>query len=263
MKIQMKRFMSLVSILISSSVFADVPYTFTAGMPAKASEVNSNFETLNQNVNSALGKANSNTQSISDINSRVTSLEGAPTNTECEASTNPHGAISYSAKASTIGEQITAGGNNYRIIKVPFVEFSSGDQYTLQYPVMESDSSPGMFFSNFSTQHTNSDLDCINATISGLPTFIVDVYESQGFLLNNTGSTSSSTLSLYASLTIKVNETSLNVTISASQVQSSAQVNNGDYDFTDNLDADAMVDMPSLVSALDSLIDYITVTKEP
>lgn len=259
----MKHIISLASALISSSVFADIPYTFTTGTPAKASEVNANFEALNQDTALVLNKVNANTESISNLSSRITSLETAPDDSGCTDSTNPHGAISYAAKSSSVGEQIAIGGNNYRMIKVPFVEFSSGDQYSLEYPVMESDSSPGSFFSNFSTQHTNEDITCNNATISGFPTFIPDVYESRGYLLNNSNSNSSTTLSLYSSIIIKIDDTSLNILISASQVQSTAQVSNGDYDFTDNLDVDAMVDIPTLVTALDDLIDYVSITKEP
>lgn len=92
----MKRLVIIVSAMVSPVIFADVPHTFTAGTPAKASEVNQNFNILDSDIKSANahisalesadGETNQNYNAldsdIKSVNARISSLESASENVE-------------------------------------------------------------------------------------------------------------------------------------------------------------------------------------
>ncbi|MDK9737372.1 hypothetical protein KI655_08670 [Vibrio sp. D404a] len=64
-----------VSSAFTSSAFAEVPNTFTANTPAKASEVNANFTALDQDISSLGTEVDDLTDEVDSIEARVTSLE--------------------------------------------------------------------------------------------------------------------------------------------------------------------------------------------
>ncbi|MCX2757970.1 hypothetical protein OQJ65_07965 [Vibrio sp. Sgm 22] len=71
-----------VSSAFTSSAFAEVPNTFTANTPAKASEVNANFTALDQDISSLGTEVDDLTDEVDSIEARVTSLEDSGVSTD-------------------------------------------------------------------------------------------------------------------------------------------------------------------------------------
>jgi len=222
------------NLLSHASIRAEVPHVFTAGSPAVAQQVNENF---------------------ADLDSRTTDLRDL----SCGPA-NIH-SLSYSAKPSSIGDEIIVENDTYRMVKVPFVEFATGTRYTITLPARLN--SNGDVFLNMSMSHSRGDPFCGATTVAGFPaaTYISDY---RNMLLANTGSyNSSSTYSVHAAVVLMINETTLQVSFQVESREQEQLVAIGDYDFSDDLDTGLMVHRSDLILAADDLIDYISIQAEP
>jgi hypothetical protein len=233
----MLRFVAFASIVFISAVtHAQVPHVFVAGERASAQQVNENF---------------------ADVDSRISSLE----QTACTNYSRAH-SINYSARPSNIGDEIVFLGNTFRMIKVPFVEFSTGDRYTIMYPE-KAEPSGDVFFSFVNTWHEGLAEKCVTTSVAGHPSRIF-LNEMRQTRVSNNGSTlSASTYQVTAILHIVVNETLIQLNIEVSSPEQEQLVAIGDYDFSDDLDTALMQHRVDLVFAVDDLVDYIVIQAEP
>ncbi|NRB37722.1 MAG: hypothetical protein HRU20_04540 [Pseudomonadales bacterium] len=106
--------------LFSAQLLAEIPHTFSAGTPAKASEVNANFMSLNK----AIGDLSE------EIQDSVLHCDGAGFKKPGQID-----AINYQATNSKPGDYVVIAGESYRIIKMAFLEHATGDAYAIQFPV--------------------------------------------------------------------------------------------------------------------------------
>ena len=344
------------------SAVADVPHQFSAGTPAKASEVNENFSALDASINEngegitanseditansqeitanknkvsaiensvgALGEANAtnmvaiegnsvnleqqandieeaiarielnktaieinstlittatdtamlanqgvvaNSNAIGGLNDQITAVETnlaeiEASDDDCSGSDNWYtGAhkneINYEAKTADVGQLITISGNNYRMIKVPFAEFKTGDLYALTYP--EPERELGQVYSSIYATHVIDDTTCRYQDISGYPATKGSINESRRYSVNNVGNYDSTvTLSTSYNFSIKVGETYISMTMSATDDVSGVRVYPEDYDFTDDFASIDRTHTDEQIRELDDLIDYIQITKE-
>lgn len=105
------KWMLLPSMLIMTAVQAEVPHKFSAGEPARASEVNENFQYLEDRINDS----------------------NCPSKTTWEDMGVPRPTYSY--LASTPGDSLTVDGHTYYIVKLPFIHPLTGEIYAITLPV--------------------------------------------------------------------------------------------------------------------------------
>ena len=247
----MKRYPLLLLPLYCSTLFAEVPYVFESGTPARASEVNENFKGLDSDIEA-------NTARILSLESN----EGATGELDgCDVSssfTTSFPSISFEQKTSSVGDLLTIGGQDYRVILVGIKEFGSGDSYSIKYPALVSESSE--IQSSLSAHYITGETKCQNDTISGFParTF---VSASQFYNIRNGGVQSSSgELRISQQTEIVVGQTSVSLFRSIAGASSSSLVLTNDFDFTDDLVGD-ISEVDTLVQAMDDFIDYIEITR--
>lgn len=232
----LRRYVCLSMFAIAAGVQAEVPHVFSAGQPAVANQVNENF---------------------ASVDSRIASLE----ETACTLYSRAH-SISYSARPSNIGDEIIFLGHTYRMIKVPFVEFATGERYTLMYPE-EAQPSGDVFFSFVNTWHERIAEPCVTTSVAGYPARIF-VNEIRRTRVSNNGSTpSESSYTIDVLLNIVVNETVVQLEVRINSLEQEQTVAIGDYDFSDDLDTAFMLHRDDLIFAADDLIDYIVIQAEP
>lgn len=149
----------LIAILISSmalTALADIPNTFTSGAPARASEVNENFEGLDQRV-SELESSEIN-EEVEIVNLRVTALEntvedlatsGVSEDIESLSgriddlegylnytNDSPHTLDAYTPKTANIGDIVgVIGDYTYVLGALPFREYRVGVIYKVLLPM--------------------------------------------------------------------------------------------------------------------------------
>ncbi len=248
---KMKKMIIIGATILSAVAFAELPYTFTAGTPAKASEVNQNFNALDSNIGS--------------VESRVKTLEKFT----CAYASQQSHKVTYQAKSSTLGQIIILNDKKYRIVEVPFREFSSGDLYKIRLPVKEVTSkyAPSYVSGRLSTGHSNGHNDCSSLTISGFPAQLF-FNESRNISFSNESGQSGaeiefeSTLGASISGSIRIGETNVSFYFTDTKSETtSTSTTTDDYDFTDNFEIDNMVHDNKIISPLDDLLDYIQITK--
>ena len=126
-------FLPLICLLMCSSVYAQVPYTFSSGTAAKAEEVNANFTALENQ--------------IGQLQSQITQLSGTQTSITLAGSTY---------KLFRLGIKLADnGGGNYDIGNKTFsgtVTFNSGGTGTFS----SNETNNTMSFNNNTTNGTTS-----------------------------------------------------------------------------------------------------------
>ncbi len=150
-------FLAISGSLLASSV--TVPFAFSSGQKAKASDVNSNFTAL--------------ASAINGIDGRVSSIES-------KAGVNkPPIGFSVSQTDMPVGSKVTVNGTEYTIAQFEFPRFDTDDVYIIKFPAT-GDFSTGntgssVFVQGAYTDQEISALDSPNFTvtngINGFPTF--------------------------------------------------------------------------------------------
>ena len=197
--------------------------------------------------------------------------------TDCNARHDEHN-ISYNYVSSNPGDVVTINDVDYRIIRMPFVEFGSDKKFYVQFPVSVKDYGYERF-----TLTTNHDISapegCINLEMAGervnvqLPSTVEDTryISTNSTKLHIFGSTVDtyevkfhSSLQSAVKIAFRVGETRLSVGIGGAVVEqnektrTAQQYDSTPYDFTDNFDYNKMIDGAS-TQAVDDLMDYVTI----
>jgi hypothetical protein len=211
----------------------------------------------------------------------ITASSASIAATDCNARHDEHN-ISYNYVSSNPGDLITINDVDYRIIRMPFVEFGSDKRFYVQYP--QKVASYERFALN--TYHDISEPEgCINLEMAGervnvqIPSTIKDrrsiSSRSQTRVTKDYSNQKvykvlidKSTLSSSAKIIFRVGETRLSVAIFTSVEEQSTEHGStldgselGDstpYDFTDNFDYNKMID-GTTTQAVDDLLDYVTI----
>lgn len=240
---------------ISTLTLADVPYTFTPNTPAKASEVNANFKALSDKL-TTLEQDMSNNDGSGDNSSE--NCWGSPFE------------YTYSYRSSEIGDVITIGGKEYKIVAMPFVEFGTGDRYYIKYPVQIN--AYGSYVSasaSIVATYLKAGDSCFKDTLSGQKANITTGYStSYSAMMGNYGETSpgnfmvTNNATIYAA--VKINQTQISIYIFdyVNEVQNTP-IASGDFDMRDNIDWGALSVENTLVDNVKKAMDYVQIVKMP
>lgn len=246
--------------LVAGQAFAAVPYTFTAGQPARASEVNANF---------------------SNLDTRVKALEtsgGSGGGGSSSGGTVYAHSLTYTPQAGTAGQQITVGGTTYKLVRVP-VKTPDGKVYAITYPTQLRDGGASL---NASARYYISTSIYVyhvkfpfqqSTTINGFPADL-NVSDYWGFnyagVLSNPGSGNGywdqkavATFEIQSTVSIDLNGYRIGINYSLSEKQKEQTgIAASTSDFT-GVDLTAVQDSSTLIGYLDQLVDYVKVELLP
>jgi hypothetical protein len=205
----------------------------------------------------------------------ISTSTAAAAATDCNARHDEHN-LSYNYVASNPGDLITVNNTEYRIIRMPFVEFGSNKRFYVQYPVAVQE--PQFARQQLSTYHDiTAPTGCLNLQMAGehvnvdLPTTVRD---NRSISVSSTISSGAegiyylnivaSDLTSRATIVIRVGETTLRVSVQASVSEQNTVTETLEpqfstiYDFTDNFDYSKMID-GTTTQAVEDLMDYVTI----
>ena len=244
-------------LLLSINSYADLPYTFSAGAPAKASQVNANFSALDGRI-SAVEGGGGNSCGLNYGFGRVEPFHG----------------YSYSYVDLPVGSAVTVGGKQYEITRIPFLEFKTGDHYAVKMPVevvsCSGVSPPAcigtyMNYVYLSASHVKTACG-YSETFSGFPAFIS---YSDGISYNMNGQNRlQSNFDFYPSASLGVfvliNETMIYLGFSVnSGAQGASATASSDRDLADNVDWLSLADPIQQVQQAAQLMNYVKIEKLP
>lgn len=263
MKNNIASFMAGLFVAVSGSLVAgsaSVPYVFSSGQKAKASEVNANFKSLDD---------------------RVKSLESTTGGGNSTTPNDPH-AISYSYVSANAGYEFTLGDSKYRLIRAP-VKGPDGKLFFVTFPTKLNDySSTGTktntpyIQASLSINHKDYSLSKENASIGSFPAY---VYVNDSFSYSYGGENKDSPAAGY-------DYGYWEQKVEASQaVSGGAQIDLGDYqlyvsyyytdmqmkktgvantvsDFT-SISLIPVNDNATIIGYIDTLIDYVKIERVP
>jgi hypothetical protein len=273
------RYAALALLLIGTATTqaqTSVPHVFQSGQPARASDVNQNFNALatitDQNAASVAGVVSrvdsldltvqEQASSIQTLEGQVTALQSSNT-ADCDVYFGVH-QPDYVPVEAAPGTQLTiAGDSNYYMVRVPFVEYSSGQRFVIDLPVHSDDARSGTLVS-FS-HSPPVDPDCYQVQVSGFPavfrTFDSRVYNWQGEPFRELRASTSAG----PYIQIFIGETSIYVRMRDYRVSPETLHASGSpvYDYTNLLNTDEMLHPDAYIDAVDQLVDYIRITPWP
>lgn len=245
----MKCIYMVASLLLTvSNVFAEIPHTFTANTPAKASEVNANFEYLDNKLSTS-----EQTQGDNCIDNHI----DLP--------------YSYSRQEAPLGTVLTVGETEYRLVKVLVTDTLTNEEYHVTYPVTRTltreDNTPFVYFSLPIFPVYDTEYLCDSATISGAKTynnknigFIIDKTQ----LYSNVGEDSAyknySSERLKFSTFLGIGNQVLQLSFQGGYNSESTLVDPNDYDFTDD-NVPVLSDFSTTKLEISNLLDHIIIEK--
>lgn len=244
---------SILGLLVTTvGLWATVPYTFTPNTPAKASEVNSNFQSLSDKITTLEGN-------VSNIS---TSIQG--NSADCNKNVFPY---TYQYTPSDIGDIVTVRGVEYIIVALPFIEHATGDHYYIKKPVKKPTSNVSLFVS-ISTSYVQQGTECYTESFLGFP---ASANTSIRYSIGYSGRLSDPASSYDAfsithnvgyNRTIKINQTILAISMGLNEILQTPIITS-DADFTDDINWSAPVIDNSIVDDLKTLFNYIEIVKIP
>lgn len=257
----MKKTAIIVGLLASQAATSEVPHTFNSGTPARASEVNQNFQSLDQRVHTL------ETEKVSQADL----CSGDPSWAKRVAS------ISHSPKDATIGQDIVVGDHTYKIVKFPIVEFGTDEVYSISFParVIEKTADPGSvadLYIVYWTERVDASVGqgCNQFAIDGFPAFSYgeDVTRSYHISLkrdNYPEEPVERNLTVVPSVqyfvVAKIGQTLVKVRYDLGDQGTTTTHPINHYDFTSPLDVSQFADLNGMITTLDNLLDYVSISK--
>jgi len=243
--------LSVVCLSSISAMATDIPYVFTPHTPAKASEVNANFQALLDKIDTLEQNAGNGSGSSGNID------EG------CSFDSFEY---TYHHISSNIGDTVTINGKEYIISAIPFVEYGTGERYYIKYPVLRSMMYADMFSTTgvVSTSYVTSDAKCYKDTIAGYPAWKYTTYSTTySASLNGDSGSFTATVSAMINVTFKINKTALNVYIvDYTQPKQLGEISANDYDMRDNVNNWSDLDLNStVIDGIKTLMNYVEIYK--
>lgn len=265
-----KHLIALVLLLSSTVNQAEVPNKFTAGTPAKASEVNENFDYLEGEASSIKVDLNNLASSSSAIEERVGDLENP------SSQSNTH-SISYSYKPSSVGESIELLNGTYKVVKIPMLEFGTGDKYSIKHlvKILNYDSGGGNggdpSYIIPTVRRVSHDVSPCETgeyiSISGFDAKIQTHEHRDTYYTSTTYYDEYSELSIStqynANICIQIGETKLSISrrLTKGEQHKRDGLAMDDFDMTDDTNWNALRHDETYLQALDDLIDYIKIER--
>jgi len=167
--------------------------------------------------------------------------------------------VTYNKRESQTGDVVSIHGQTFRIYKFPFVEFGSGDRYTIKIPLKENS------FLQIDTSHRSpTENSCSTVMSSPDEQVVFNVNESRKVSFRHFSDQKeiTSSYSVGVSLHFFIGETSIHAQSAAlSYIEEEISVSNTDYDFSDNLSYGNMINHQGVINDLDNLIDYVEIEK--
>jgi hypothetical protein len=246
-----KATLSIFGILaMTIGLWATVPYTFTSNTPAKASEVNANFQSLSDKITTL-------EDNVSNI------VSGGSDSSNCYASPYTY---NYSYIPSNIGDTITLSSVEYIMVAMPFIEFSTGDHYYVKYPVKKQLSSLGMMLSaSIGTSYVNVGNECfLYTTFAGFPANnYLSYYNNYSATMSDFAGANNYMISrsISSNVSVKINQTMLNLIMYLTNNIQMTPLSSGDVDMRDDINWVEMYNDTSLVDDMKTLMNYIEIVK--
>lgn len=253
----MKTLFTIIACLLASTAFAQtqVPNSFTAGEPARASDVNENFSSL--------------ASAIDQIGSRVSSIENLNPASACSSSIeglkSPHSVQYTPNQTAAVGSVLDLDAQLFMQVRIPFIEYGTGSRYTIDVPVQTHD--------KIQFKHVVAgDPQCFDLSIDGYPAK-VEIADwrmiSMQFGSDVTpfvvwGALSASRAE--SSLVVKVGATAIFIPIRTMEAGESVYVEPTQAivaDYTELLDTTPMQHPDDLLNFADEFIDYIRIRPAP
>ncbi|HEX7046527.1 MAG TPA: hypothetical protein VF275_03000 [Gammaproteobacteria bacterium] len=229
------------------------PHTFTAGTPARASEVNDNFKYLAGEVDRVDGEVDALSDKLSVLESDVIDLKGS----SCTPLNEAH-SLEVTTSPLPVGTEIQLDGETFHIVRIRFTDFGSGEAYALTFPAQDTNTlwtsvdfyhRPGMFY-------------CPTHEISGFPATI-NFWEQRTFSLMPDTNRAEMNLSARSTIEIQVGETTVTYYYGPgdSRLEEGTDYTPGvtDLDFVDDFSDHPHPDL--IVEAVDDFVDYFSVEK--
>lgn len=280
-------YLLLLPLLCQAAYGADsVPHVFASGTPARASEVNENFAKNNQVAQEAKAAAQTNSEAITTLASRVstaestgqsnaTAITGLASRVEVleassgSSSTNKwfdtswYPAVTYSAVSKSPGDSVTIGGKDCVMVRIPFIDDATGNKYHITLPAGVP--STGYNGVTLTTQYAPNASAVSSLRVSGYPATVSAAhYRTIGGQKVGLKSYSGKYTSINTG--ILVGSTILSVSFSMEVYAPYEQevTSDGDYDYTDELTWAPMTSSVSVVTqAADDFIDLIAIEAVP
>lgn len=249
--------------LVNLHAIADVPNNFISGTKAKASEVNENFSYLDSKITSI---EESIMQSSGGNN-------GQPTYT-CPTKNGDY-PYTYDFIDAPLGSALYLGGVEYRTVKYA-VNDKLGNTYHITMParvsIQTSPTSTSYVTLRPSAFDVESDYICEDGEAFGDGIFVWN--KITGITINSTlnysndGDDDSSlyydtsiTETLTFNASISTGNVYTNLFISVNAGSNVELVDNGDYDFTDNIPSNGNIDHSNAIAELTTYLNHIRIEK--
>jgi len=280
--------------VVSFSVNAEIPHTFSAGSPAKASEVNENFEHFDIEMTRLETEATTTYEGLqgdieavesdlATLETRVDDLvaagsgDNAGTGMTYSCGTDPYDhAYTYSRTVADLGTSVFLGGQEFKLAKYA-VEVDNGDIYHITMPKrLSTQTSPTTVsyvrFSSYVPPADDRFVCSEGGTIFGDAQFYYDItpgmFISRETYFSNDGDVDGTyylDTSTIESIQYNVNVTfggkKMNISAYLDGDASSILVGNHDYDFTDQVPVVEGADYSAQYAEIAAFLNYIYIEK--
>jgi len=262
----MRKLVLVLVLVLVGGAEAQTPFIFEAGTPAKASEVNSNFADIDQQITTiGTSVANSsvstdkNTKDIIDVNKRLLSLETA---TKCNTPSQANQiAFNYDKKIGVLGQQFNLAQSGFVLIKAPFVTIENGDRYAITYPHPRQSITP--LTTTWGEDHLSF---CGQGTIAGYPARAVTLTFKRTIIFTppNIFSRLESVVSQRIEILVGQTVVSFMVFALSNELPGQSGVATP-FDYTNYANVYGVMQQPyeAIYRQLDDMIDYIDIVKLP